>query len=336
MPEILFSTSDNPVPENHIAGFFDTFDKRKLRYAIFKADVSVARGTVILLQGRNESIEKYYETIRNLNAQGLWVATFDWRGQGGSDRLLVDRRRGHVRRFSDYQRDLQKFMQHIVLPDTRLPFFILAHSMGALIALASAKDFSQRVDRMVAIAPFVGLAQQKAPHGVVKFIARILCWIGLGSAQLSADTSAKPFETNVLTSDPVRFHRNRAIVTEQPQLGLGPPTARWLLEMFKAMDRVKRPGYLAKIMTPTVVLAATADQIVPYTDIEHLCSYFRAGQLVPVNGARHEILQEQDKYRNQAFAAFSAFVPGSDSEDTDFGSQVMEQDQPPKTAIASS
>ena len=52
--------------------------------------------------------------------------------------------------------------------------------------------------------------------------------------------------------------------------------------------------------------------------------------------AKHEILQEQDKYRNQALAAFSAFVPGSDSEDTDFGSHVMEPDQPPKTAIASS
>lgn len=335
MADILFSTADNQVPENHIAGYFDSFDGRKLRYAIFKADIPIARGTVLLLQGRNESIEKYYETIRDLNARGLWVATFDWRGQGGSDRILRDRRKGYVRRFSDYQRDMHKFIQHIVLPDTRLPFFILAHSMGALIAMASATEFSRRIERMVLVAPFVGLTQQKIPHGIIRFITRIVCLFGFGQIQLTADTSANPFEVNVLTSDRARFSRNRAIVTEHPELGLGPPTARWILEMFKAMDRVKRPEHLASIMVPSVVLAATADQIVPFTDIEHIASYFRAGQLVPINGSRHEILQESDKYRGQALAAFSAFVPGSDAEDTDFGSHIMDPDQPAKIAIAS-
>jgi lysophospholipase len=321
MAELLFSTANNPVPENHIAGYFESFDKRKLRYAIFKSATDIARGTVVLLHGRNESIEKYYETIRDLNARGLWVATFDWRGQGGSDRLLRDRRKGHVRRLSDYQHDLDRFLQHIVLPDTRLPFFILAHSMGGLIALASASRFSRRVERMVVVAPFVSLPRMRLPTPLLKLVLRLVCMAGFGGLQLSSDTSANPFETNVLTSDPQRFRRNRAIVTEHPDLGLGPPTARWLLEMFKAMTRVRRPEHLASIMIPTLVIGATADQIVPLTDIEQICAYFRAGQLVAIDGARHEILQEQDRYREQAMAALSAFVPGSDVEETDFGSR---------------
>ena len=36
-----------------------------------------------------------------------------------------------------------------------------------------------------------------------------------------------------------------------------------------------------------------------------------AGSHVIVPGARHEILQEQDLYRKQFWAAFDAFVPGT-------------------------
>ena len=34
--------------------------------------------------------------------------------------------------------------------------------------------------------------------------------------------------------------------------------------------------------------------------------------MVTIDGARHEILQEADIYREQFWAAFDAFVPGSD------------------------
>jgi lysophospholipase len=96
---LLIETEGNPVPGNHVAGWFEGSGGKRLRYAIFKSDVPVARGTVVLLQGRNECIEKYYETIRHFTGRGLWVATFDWRGQGRSERLVKNPLRGHVRRF---------------------------------------------------------------------------------------------------------------------------------------------------------------------------------------------------------------------------------------------
>ena len=85
---VLYSTPDNPVPERHIVGYFSARDGIRLRYAIFKCADPVAKGTIVLLHGRNEFIEKYFETIRHFTDLGFWVATFDWRGQGGSDRLL--------------------------------------------------------------------------------------------------------------------------------------------------------------------------------------------------------------------------------------------------------
>lgn len=314
MDSILYSTPDNPVPENRIEGFFESFDGRRLRYAVFRSDQPVAKGTVVLLHGRNEFIEKYFETIRDLTAKGLWVATFDLRGQGESDRLLKDPRRGHIRRFSDYERDLTAFLDKIVLPDTRLPFFLLAHSTGALIALSAAPRLASRIERMVLLAPFVGLTGQSASANMVRTLSSAVSAIGLGGMQFSKKNREWAFADNPLTGDETRYRRNVALATAYPQLTLGPPTARWLSEAFGTIGRVITPEHLFSIAIPTILIAPTRDGIVPYADQERLARYFRAAQLIPIHGAKHEILQERDIYRNAALAAINAFIPGSDAE----------------------
>jgi lysophospholipase len=314
MDSILYSTPDNPIPDNRTEGYFESFDGRKLRYAVFRCSQPVAKGTVVLLQGRNEFIEKYFETIRDLTAKGLWVATFDLRGQGGSERLLKKPLPGHVRRFADYERDLTAFLDKIVLPDTRLPFHLVAHSTGALIALSAAPRLATRIERMVLLAPFVGLTGHGVSPGFLRFLAASTCRIGLGGAQLNRKFKEKAFADNPLTTDERRYRRNVEIGRLYPQLTLGPPTARWLLESFQTIERVITPDHLFSVPIPTLLIAPTRDGVVPYADQERLSRYFRAAQLIPVHGAKHEILQERDVYRNAALAAIHAFIPGSDAE----------------------
>ncbi len=308
---VLHNTPDNPAPENAITGFFDTYDNKKLRYAIFRADVTRAKGTVILLQGRNETIEKYYETIRDLTAAGLWVATFDWRGQGGSERLLRDPLPGYVRRFSDYERDLEQFLEEIVLPDARLPFFIVAHSAGALIALSAAPRLANRIERIAVTSPFVGLKDDRFSQTTLLVAARIACLIGLGGvAPTGSKRSNLHFSDNVLTSDPVRFQRNRAIYDICPEFTLSGPTFRWISESLKTIDRVQKSDHLASIRIPTLLLGAGADSIVPHHMLEDMASRFRASELITIDYAKHELFQEADIYREQAMAAIKAFIPG--------------------------
>ncbi|HRP79459.1 MAG TPA: alpha/beta hydrolase, partial [Aquamicrobium sp.] len=102
MPDIIFATPGNPVPENASAGFVTALDGRRLRYAHFKATARPLKGTVVILQGRNECIEKYFETVRDFGKRGFGAALIDLRGQGGSDRLTGDRERGHVGDIADY------------------------------------------------------------------------------------------------------------------------------------------------------------------------------------------------------------------------------------------
>lgn len=319
MDEILFATPDNPIPENNRAGFFEGKDGVKIRYAIFRSSEPVPKGTVVLLQGRSESIEKYFETINDLTARGLWVATFDWRGQGGSGRMLSDTRRGHVVRFSDYEADLKQFLQQVVLPDTRLPFYIVAHSMGALVALSQAPELESRIDRMVLAAPFLALGGQIMSQRNISIVANTASFFQLGGRTFRKDVTSFPFEGNVLTSDRRRFARNIAICEKQPGVALGQPTARWLKETLGAIKRVSRQEHLTRIRIPTLLLCPTLDPIVPRTAINDVARKFRAGRLIEIDGARHELFSEADRYRAQALAAIDAFIPGSRAEPTALG-----------------
>jgi lysophospholipase len=319
MTDILKATPGNPIPPNHFAGFFKSFDGLNLRYAIFRSGTTLPKGTVVLLHGRNESIEKYYETVRDLNAMGLWVATFDWRGQGGSPRFLKNRRRGHIRRFSDLERDLNTFIETVVLPDAKMPFFIIGHSMGSLVAMKAAPRLSNRIERMVLCAPFVGGKGYGIPNGLLKFLADAATLLGFGWVQFVKDNLLdRPFTGNNLTSDRIRFERNQTIVKVFPELSLGPPTARWISVMIDGIGEVMTMDFLRRIEIPCLIIAPSNDEIVPYAVYEELSQKFRAGKLITVPGSKHEVLQERDVFRAQVLGAIEAFIPGSDADPTIF------------------
>src|SRR5258707_2793933 len=122
----LVSIPANPVPEDVVTGTLTTSDGVELRYARW-APPPGRKGTVCLFQGRSDFIEKYFETVRDLRARRFALATLDWRGHRISDRALPDRRQGYVRRFTEYQIDLDCFIQEIVLPDWPSPICALAH-----------------------------------------------------------------------------------------------------------------------------------------------------------------------------------------------------------------
>jgi lysophospholipase len=309
----LISIPANPVPEDVVSGTLKTPDGVALRYARW-APPPGRKGTVCLFQGRAEFIEKYYETVRDLRARGFAVATLDWRGQGLSQRALSNPRKGYVRDFSEYGVDLETFVHEVVLPDCPPPLFALAHSMGASVLLRAAHAGHRWFDRMVLLAPLIalpGLRRSAATQVAVK----VMRLMGLGASYVpGGDASVmmqRPFIGNLLTSDPVRYARNVAMLDAEPALGTAWPTVGWADAAFKAMREFAKPGYPAKIRQPLLVIAAGHDGIVSTPAIDEFAIRLRAGSHLIVPGARHEMLQEQDRYRMQVLAAFDAFVPGT-------------------------
>jgi lysophospholipase len=124
-------------------------------------------------------------------------------------------------------------------------------------------------------------------------------------------TGSESFVNNPFTSDPVRFARNAAILEEDPTLGIGSPTVAWADTAFRAMHGFRASDYPSQIRQPILMLAASNDTIVSTSAIEEFAYHLRAGSHLAIAGSKHEILQEQDRYRAQFWAAFDAFVPGT-------------------------
>jgi len=152
----LVSIPSNPAPEDVVSGTIKTPDGAELRFARW-APPAGRKGTVCVFTGRSEMIEKYFETVRDLRDRGFAVAMIDWRGQGHSSRRLRDPRKGYVRDFSDFEVDVETFVQQVVLPDCPPPFFALAHSMGGAVMLRLAHAGKRWFDRMVLSAPMIDL-----------------------------------------------------------------------------------------------------------------------------------------------------------------------------------
>lgn len=309
----LVSIPANPVPDHVVTGVVKTADGVNLRFARW-APPPGRKGTVVVMQGRAEFIEKYFETVRDLRARGFAVATFDWRGQGLSDRKLSDPRKGYVRNFSEYGADLEAVMEQVVLPDCPPPIFALAHSMGAAIAIRACHDGSRWFERVVLSAPMIALPPSPMLRIAGPF-ARLLRVFGGGTAYVPGGDGRPANEDNFignpLTSDPVRFARNRAVLEEEPALGLGAPTVAWADAALRLMKRFEDPGYGGQIRQPILMVAAGRDEVVSTPAIEQFGMNLLAGRHLILPGAKHEILQEQDHYRNQFWAAFDAFVPGT-------------------------
>lgn len=293
-------------------------DRRRIRYACFPATGRPLKGTVVILTGRNECIEKYFETIRDLSARGLGSAILDWRGQGGSDRLLRNSRKGHVRSFDQYVADLDQFFEEVVLPDCRPPFFVLGHSTGSLVALLAAPLLVNRIQRMVLSAPLLELAGTGFSMTTLRRLSGMMRFFGLGRMMLSGRKEPEDtdrFAGNVLTSDRARYERNRLIYEEHPELGIGGPTASWINAACRASAMVSDPDFVEKIRIPTLLIAAGADTVVSTSAIESFAAGMRLGSILTLDGARHELLQEADIYREPFLAAFDAFIPGSVEEE---------------------
>jgi lysophospholipase len=311
----FFSNGGYPVPPDPVAGSIFTDDGIRLRFAYWRASGAKRLGTVYLMQGRAECIEKYFEVVSELRERGFAVATLDWRGQGGSDRALNDSRKGHVDDFAEYDADLDAYMQQIVLPDLPPPYYVLAHSMGGMIALRAARSMRTRFTRMVLSAPLVDIAVSSTPRAVSHIVPAIATALGLGDLRVPGQEQYAPdlcpFPGNFLTSDPARYQRYVSILKERPAHAIGAPSFAWLHAANRAMREMMLQEFGDSVQVPVLLVAAGDDRVVSTTAIARLARELRAGAYVVIPGARHELLMERNSLRELFWAAFDAFIPGS-------------------------
>lgn len=310
----LIALAINPVPSGAVTLMFDGYDGTKLRAALWEPTRGPIKGTVCVFPGRGEYIEKYFEVVADLRRRGYAVAVMDWRGQGGSERKLANPRKGHVVGFTEYDRDAAIFMRDVVVPSCPPPYVGLGHSLGGNVLLRGAQSEQSVFARMILVSPMVQIhdAQLRNSRGLVRAYTECASLAGLATAYVKGGgdepEEAQDFEGNVLTSDYVRWSRNKAILEQAPELGLGSPTIGWLRSALRSCAMLQKPGYPKYVAVPMLLFAAGSDQVVSPQAIEDFAVDLKIGGHIMMPGSRHEILQESDDIRQRFWAAFDAYM----------------------------
>lgn len=310
----LVSLSINPVPSGAQVTAFDGYDGLKLRCALWEATRGPPRGTVCIVQGRGEFIEKYFEVIADLRRRGFGVAIFDLRGQGGSERVLGNRRKGHVVAFTEYDRDLAIFIDEIVRPALPEPLIGLGHSLGGNILLRGAQDEASPFARMILLSPMIEIHERMlgASRPLAKAYSNIASMSGFATTYVrgggNEPNDLTDFDGNRLTADFVRWSRIKSIIEAAPDLSLGAPTVGWLRAALRSCSMLSRSDYPKYVSVPMMLFAAGADQVVSPQAIEDFAVDLKSGGHILIPGSRHEILQETDAIRQRFWAAFDAYM----------------------------
>lgn len=305
----LYPTADNPLPSGAVCLGVRAVDGHLLR-AMY-APVAASRGTVVLLGGRGDFMERYFETMRDLMSRGFAVASVDFRGQGGSARLLSNRYRGHIQDFRAFDRDLQALMSTVVQPHCPQPFFAIGHSTGGNILIHSLRKHHW-FTRAVTVAPLIGLQYGYWPLPVVRMLLVLTTSLGLGwlflPGQNRRPLGRSDFAGNLLSADHRRWMRDSGILEAAPQLGLGGPTFSWLKAARKSTSSLKAMTSRDKLSCPLLIVQAGLDRVVDNEAMHRFAGRVPGVRLVTIRESLHEILTEHDDVRSQFLAIFDSFV----------------------------
>lgn len=295
--------------------FIESRGGRKIRTAIWDAAPDPAKGTrgvCVLLSGQTEFLEKYQEVAGELCSRGFTVASLDWRGQGGSDRLLPDPLKAHVGDFSDYDADLAAFMDAVVAPLTKTPPLVLAHSMGGHILMRALHDRPGLFRAAVTTAPMMRALTRGYPRMIARGACLLENLLGQSGAWVWGMADRDPlkltFEQNLVTSDRARYARNTAYVEQQNDIRLAGPTWGWLEAAYRSMEREMSRGFPEAIQTPVLIVGAGRDRIVDTSAAREFASRLPKGEYLEIEDAEHEILMESDAIRARFWKEFDAFV----------------------------
>lgn len=260
------------------------------------------KGTVLLLPGRTECVEKYGRAAGDLIARGYSVITLDWRGQGLADRALPDRATGHVGNFSEYQQDLDAMLAEADRAGLPQPFYLVSHSMGGCIGLrALARGLP--VKAAVFSAPMWGIAMAAWLRPVASVMSALAAPLGL-TTRYAPSTSAEtyllqvPFQGNVLTTDREMWDYMRRQVVEVPDLALGGPSVGWLKA---ALHECAALAALPAPKIPAICALGTAEKVVDVPPVHVRMAAWANGQLDLYPGSEHEIMMEGPAVRQRFF-----------------------------------
>jgi lysophospholipase len=261
-----------------------------------------ARGNLLFLGGRGDFVEKYLEALSHWHDGGWSLTGFDWRGQGGSGRYLADPLICHIPDFDPLLGDLETFVDGWVT-GTRGPHIIVAHSMGAQMALRLLARRTGLVDGAVLLAPMLDL--RPLPASVARLAAGTAIRLGHGEQRIWRRDLGN--YGGRMTSCPERQEDKIWWKAARPDIASGAPSWGWLRAACASIAKLPVRD-LGSIAIPLLILASKRDPVIDIAVLHRAAARLPDAELRLFEGKGHELLREADGVRLPVLRAIDAFL----------------------------
>jgi acylglycerol lipase len=247
-----------------------------LRIYVRRYEVDNPRAYVIVAHGFGEHSGRYGALTEHLILNRYCTVLYDHRGHGLSDGLP-----GHVESFDEYEDDLDKIVSSIrARGQNRL--FLIAHSMGGLVALRYVARKNSEFAGVIVSAPLIEVAVPVPAHKLM--IAKVGARM---APRLRLDNEIDPA---LLSRDPAvgRAYANDPLVNRKV-------STKWFAEATRAMSEVTESA--AQIITPILVMHGTEDKLASVDATKRLFERIGSSdkELVIYPGVYHELFNELEK-----------------------------------------
>lgn len=239
----------NSIQEKTFAGHGDV----PIFFRTLWPEARTLRGVIVLAHGLGEHSGRYSHLFDRLVPEGYGFYAIDHRGFGRSGG-----KPGHVDRFQNYVKDLNTLIGMARANHAGLPLVLYGHSMGGLISLAYAMEYSRDIDFLIAASPPIGTPNPPGGRILMQAVAMLA---GLFPS-LTVNSGGDP--KNVIR-DPREVDRKRTDALCHTRISL-----KWICEFFAAQQRVARNP--KQISVPALLMLMGTDDKVVFPEAAR--SYF--------------------------------------------------------------
>ena len=302
--------SDYKAPKDVNSIYIRMPDNKRLRLMYWKNNnfKKNSNGTILLQQGHNEFIEKYFETIQEFLNRGFNVVSFDWRGQGLSDKMINNEHKQYVEDFNIHEADLKFIIKEFIDKNFEKPLIGVGHSMGGCILLSFIKQNVNTFDKCILSAPMLGFNNEKL---LLPLISLINTFRSKKSYLIGSKPSMgkeTPYIDNDLTSDEFRYKRTQKLVRKKPNIRLWGVTNGWFRSVKNKLIEMRKEGWAESIETNILFLNNINDRVVSSDHINAMHNRLPNSELKEFEQTEHEIFMEKDKYRESMWDNIDNFL----------------------------